>query len=139
MAVQSGKDLLLKIDMTGTGSFETVAGLRSTRLSFNAETVDVSSLESNGWREMLGGAGLKSASISGSGIFRDEGTDDRMRNVFFNGEAAKFQVILPDFGTIEGPFLISSIEYNGTFNGEAAYDLSLTSAGEITFVEHVAP
>lgn len=134
MAVQSGKDLLLKIDMTGTGSYETIAGLRSTRLSFNAETVDVSSLESNGWREMLGGAGLKSASISGSGIFRDEGTDDRLRAVFFNGEAPRFQVILPDFGTIEGPFLISSIEYTGTFNGEAAYDLSLVSAGAITFV-----
>ena len=58
MAVQQGRDLLIKMDMTGDGHFETVAGLRATRISFNAETVDVTSIESEGrWRELLGGAG----------------------------------------------------------------------------------
>ena len=38
MAAQKGRDLLLKIDTTGTGSFLTVAGLRSHTISFNAET-----------------------------------------------------------------------------------------------------
>ena len=42
MGAQKGRDLLLKIDATGTGTFQTVAGLRSHTLSFNAETVDVS-------------------------------------------------------------------------------------------------
>ena len=65
MAVQNGRDLLIKMDMTGDGAFETVAGLRASRLSFNAETVDVTSLESEGgWRELLGGAGMRSASVS---------------------------------------------------------------------------
>ena len=69
MAVQNGKDLLVKIDLNGSGNFQTVAGLRATRVSFNAESVDVTSLESaGGWRELLAGAGVKSASISGSGI-----------------------------------------------------------------------
>ena len=68
MAVQNGKDLLLKVDLTGDGQFETVAGLRATRIGFNAETVDVTSLESaGGWRELLAGAGVKTAAISGSG------------------------------------------------------------------------
>ena len=65
MAAQNGRDLLIKMDMTGDGAFETIAGLRASRLSFNAETVDVTSLESEGgWRELLGGAGVRSASIS---------------------------------------------------------------------------
>ncbi|MCU0900318.1 MAG: phage major tail protein, TP901-1 family [Cypionkella sp.] len=135
MAVQSGKDLLLKLDLTGDGTFETVAGLRATRISFNAETVDVTSLESaGGWRELLGGAGVKSASISGSGVFRDANTDERARQIFFDGEVPEFQVIIPDFGVVEGPFLISSIEYAGSHNGEATYELALASAGELTFV-----
>jgi len=135
MTAQNGKDLLIKVDMTGDGLFETVAGLRATRISFNAETVDVTSLESTGgWREVLGGAGVKSASISGSGVFKDADTDERVRTIFFNGETPDFQVIVPDFGTIEGPFLVSSVEYAGNHNGEATYELSLTSAGEITFV-----
>ncbi|MFT4619213.1 MAG: TP901-1 family phage major tail protein [Polaromonas sp.] len=78
MTVQKGKDLLIKLDLTGTGQFETIAGLRATRITFNAESVDVTSLESaGGWRELLGGAGVKSAAISGSGVFRDAGTDER--------------------------------------------------------------
>lgn len=135
MAVQNGKDLLVKVDMTGSGNFQTVAGLRATRVSFNAESVDVTSLESaGGWRELLAGAGVKSAAISGSGIFRDAASDERVRQVFFDGETPAFQVVIPDFGTVEGPFQVSGIDYAGTHDGEATYELSLASAGQLTFV-----
>ena len=134
MAVQNGKDLLVKIDLTGSGNFQTVAGLRATRVSFNAETVDVTSLESaGGWRELLAGAGVKSAAISGSGIFRDAASDERVRQIFFDGETPDFQVVIPDFGTIEGRFQVGGIEYAGTHDGEATYELSLASAGQLVF------
>jgi TP901-1 family phage major tail protein len=134
MGAQNGKDLLVKVDMTGGGQFETIAGLRATRVSFNSESVDVTSLESQGgWRELLSGAGVKSASISGSGIFRDEGTDERARQLFFDGETPEFQVVIPDFGIVEGAFQVTSLEYAGSHNGEATYELSLASAGALTF------
>lgn len=134
MAAQNGKDLLLKVDMNGAGLFEAVAGLRATRVSFNAESVDVTSLDSQGgWRELLAGAGVRNAAISGSGVFKDEGTDARMREIFFTGVNPDFQVIVPDFGTIEGPFQVTGIEYAGTHDGEATYEVSLASAGELTF------
>ncbi len=134
MAVQNGKDLLVKIDLTGDGNFQTVAGLRATRVSFNAESVDVTSLESGGgWRELLGGAGVKSAAISGSGIFRDAASDERARQIFFDGQVPDFQVVIPDFGTVEGPFQVTAIEYAGTHDGEATYEMALASAGQLTF------
>ena len=134
MAVQNGKDLLVKIDLTSDGNFQTIAGLRATRVSFNAESVDVTSLESQGgWRELLAGAGVKSASVSGSGVFRDEASDERAREIFFNGETPDFQVVIPDFGIMEGPFQVTSIEYGGTHDGEATYDLALASAGPLVF------
>jgi len=134
MAVQNGKDLLVKVDLTGDQQFETIAGLRATRISFNAESVDVTSLESQGgWRELLAGAGVKSASISGSGVFRDANTDERARQIFFDGEVPAFQVIIPDFGIVEGPFQITAIEYAGSHNGEATYEMTLSSAGALTF------
>lgn len=135
MAVQNGKDLLIKVDMVGDGSFQTLAGLRAQRISLNAEQVDVTSLESaGGWRELLAGAGVKSASISGSGVFRDAATDARARQIFFDAEMPEFQVIVPDFGTIEGSFQITAIEYAGSHNGEASFELTLASAGQLTFV-----
>jgi TP901-1 family phage major tail protein len=134
MGAQNGKDLLIKVDMTGGGQFETIAGLRATRVSFNAESVDVTSLESQGgWRELLSGAGVKSAAISGSGVFRDAGTDERARQLFFDGETPEFQVIIPDFGIVEGAFQVTAIEYAGSHNGEASYELSMASAGALTF------
>ncbi|MGY6409701.1 MAG: phage major tail protein, TP901-1 family [Alkalilacustris sp.] len=132
MGAQNGKDLLIKMEIDG--AFATVAGLRATRLSFNAETVDVTSLDSEGgWRELLAGAGVRNASISGSGVFRDAQSDARVRQVFFEAGVAPFQVVIPDFGVVEGPFQIASVEYAGAHNGEATYALSLVSAGALGF------
>lgn len=134
MVAQKGKDLLIKLDTSGTGEFETVAGLRATRISFNAEAVDVTALDSTGgWRELLTGAGVKTASISGSGIFKDAATDERARQVFFDGEIPAWQVIIPDFGIVEGAFQLTAIEYSGDYNGEATYELSMASAGALAF------
>lgn len=135
MSAQNGKDLLIKVDLDGAGNFETLAGLRASRITFNAQTIDTTSMESaGGWRELLDGGGVKSASLSGSGIFRDQATDERARQIFFDGVTPEFQVVIPDFGTVEGSFQITSIEYAGQFDGEANYDLSMASAGLLGFV-----
>ena len=134
MTAQSGRDLLLKVDLDGVGTFETFAGLRATRLSFNAGTVDVTSVESEGgWRELLSGGGAKSAAITGSGVFRDAATDARARQLFFDGAVVAYRVILPDFGVVEGPFQIASLEFAGRHDDEATYELSLASAGALRF------
>ena len=134
MAAQKGKDLLVKLDMSGGGDFQSVAGLRATRITFNAQSVDVTNIGSAGrWRELLAGAGVRSAAISGSGVFRDEASDARAREIFFAGEIPSFQVIVPDFGVIEGPFQITSVEYSGSHDGEAVYELALASAGALSF------
>ncbi|MCV6598445.1 MAG: phage major tail protein, TP901-1 family [Mangrovicoccus sp.] len=133
MPAQNGKDLLLKMDLSGSGDFQTIAGLRATRLSFNAQSVDATSLDSQGWRELLVGAGVRSASVSGSGIFKDAASDAKAREAFFNAEAPQCQVIIPDFGTIEGAFQITGLEYSGNHDGEAAYELNLASAGALSF------
>ena len=134
MAAQKGKDLLLKIDADGLGAFQTVAGLRSRTLAFNAETVDVTHQESAGqWRELLAGAGAKTARITGAGIFKDATSDEIIRGVFFNGVIRDWQVIVPDFGVVQGPFQIAAFELTGRHDGEVSFELSLESAGELTF------
>lgn len=134
MAAQKGKDLLLKVDTTGTGSFSTVAGLRSRSISFNAETVDITHAESAGeWRELLAGAGVKSARVAGAGIFKDANSDAVIRAYVFNGTIREWQIVIPDFGTIEGLFQISSFELSGRHDAEVAFEITLESAGLLTF------
>ncbi|MGB3274551.1 MAG: phage major tail protein, TP901-1 family [Xanthobacteraceae bacterium] len=132
MAAQKGKDLLIKMH-DGTG-FVTVAGLRSRRIAFNAETVDITHAESaERWRELLAGAGVRRASVSGRGLFRDGASDALMRQAFFDGATPACQVVVPDFGIIEGPFQIASLEFSGEHNGEVSFDVALESAGALTF------
>jgi len=132
MAAQKGKDLLVKI-ADGTG-FTTVAGLRSRRIAFNAETVDITHAESAGrWRELLEGAGIKRAAIAGRGLFKDGSSDALMRQTFFDGAVKDYQIVIPDFGAVQGAFQITSLEFAGEHNGEVTYELSLESAGALTF------
>ncbi|MHA6685168.1 phage major tail protein, TP901-1 family [Mesorhizobium sp. A556] len=134
MVAQKGKDLLLKLDSDGGGTFVTVAGLRSKRIAFNSETVDITDADSAGrWRELLEGAGVQRASISGSGIFKDAQSDAAIRLRFFAGEISDWQVAVPDFGTITGPFQITSLEYTGAHDGEVTFEVALESAGAVGF------
>lgn len=132
MSAQKGKDLLVKI-ADGAG-FTTVAGLRTRRLAFNAETVDITHAESaNRWRELLDGAGVKRASVSGRGLFKDAASDALMRQTFFDGSVVNYQIVIPALGTVQGPFQITNLEFAGEHNGEVTYDLALESAGEMAF------
>jgi len=135
MAAQKGKDLLLKVDADGEGAYTTIAGLRTRSIVFNAESVDVTHAESAGqWRELLAGAGVKSARLTGAGIFKDAESDEIVRGYVFNGTIRNWQVVIPDFGTVNGPFHIGSFELTGRHDGEVGFEMALESAGELTFL-----
>jgi TP901-1 family phage major tail protein len=135
MSAQRGRDLLVKIGDGGSPeSFTTVAGLRATTLSFNATTVDVTNADSvDRWRELLAGAGVKSAAFSGSGVFKDAASDGALRAAFFSQATPNFQVVIPDFGTVAGAFQIAALQYEGPYDGEVKLSLSLASAGALSF------
>ena len=132
MVAQKGRDLLLKVD--GGSGYASVAGLRSKRISFNAALVDVTDAESAGrWRELIGGAGVQRAAISGSGIFKDQASDALVRAAFFAGTVLSWQLAIPDFGTVTGAFQITALEYSGSHDGEVLFEIALESAGALAF------
>jgi TP901-1 family phage major tail protein len=134
MSAQRGKDLLIKIgDGASPETFAAVAGLRATTLAFNAQNVDVTNADSaDQWRELLA-AGVKSATITGSGVFKDAASDAALRTAFFAQTLPDFQIVIPHFGTLTGPFKIASLQYEGPYDGEVKISLSLASAGALSF------
>jgi len=84
------------------------------------------------WRELLAG-GIKSATISGNGVFKDAGSDETLRQAFFDQACPDFQIVIPDFGTVTGPFKITALQYDGPFDGEVKLSLTLASAGALSF------
>lgn len=138
MAAQKGASLLLKIGADNAAAasadtYTTVGGLRSTSITMNEETVDVTTKDSSGIRALLANGGVQSCSISGSGVFTDAASESTLRSAFAASDFHNFQIILPDFGTYTGEFQIASLEYAGEYNGEVTYSVSLESSGAFTF------
>lgn len=133
MAVQKGSALLVKV---GNGAspevFTTVAGLRDTSISINAETIDVTNKDSSRVRTLLANAGIKSFSISGSGVFTDSASEQTILTNFSASTFSNYQFLVPDYNTFTGAFQVASIEYAGSYNGEVTYALTFESAGTIT-------
>ena len=135
MSVQRGKDVLLKIQ-DNASNYVTVAGLRSRRIQLSSSTVDITDSASSGrWRELLDGAGLRQASISGSGVFKDENSDELVRTTFFADIIRRWHIIIPEAGTLEGLFQIVSLDYLGDHDRELTFDIALESAGELRITE----
>jgi predicted secreted protein len=44
-----------------------------------------------------------------------------------------FEVIIPDFGTYQGEFMLATLSYSGEYNGETNYDFTLESSGTIAY------
>lgn len=135
MTAQAGRDMLIKLgDGASEESFASVAGLRAKALSLNARTIDATHADSPGqWRELIAGAGVKSAAVTGTGIFLSGEGDSAIRQAFFGGTTPNFQLVIPEFGVIEGPFAVSALEYAGRHDGEATFSISLASAGALSF------
>ncbi len=132
MAAQNGKDLLIKVDLSGAGQFETMVGLRASRISFNAEPVDVTSLESQGgWRELLSGAGTRSVSVSAGGIFLGSQAEARVQAHALAGTIADYELSFEDGARLRGRFLVQQLDFSGDFNGERNYTIQLESSGAV--------
>ena len=131
MSAFLGRDLLLKVD-SGDG-FITVAGLRSKSIRLNARSVDITDEGSNGWTEFLPEAGIRNVAIQGAGVFRDTASDALIRLAFFDQTPLRTQIIIPDFGTLVGDFIVTTLTYGGTYNGEATFELGLSASGQPVF------
>lgn len=139
MAAQKGASLLLKATPAG-GSLTTIAGLRSTSMTLNGETVDITNKSSNPLvsggddvgRELLVGGGVRSMSISAAGVFTDSAVENTMRERAQKGNLATYTLAFGDGDSIAGTFAISSYERAGEFNGEETFSLTMESSGQLT-------
>lgn len=132
MTAQKGSAFLLKIGDGGNPqTFETVAGLRTTQLSINGDTVVVTHKESGGWRELLSGAGTRSVSVSAAGIFLGSNAEDTIRAHALAGTIESYELSFEDGTKLVGSFLVQRLDYAGDFNGERNYTLQLESSGVV--------
>lgn len=132
MPAQNGSAFLLKIGDGGAPvTYETVAGLRTTQLSINGDSVVITHKQSGGWREMLSGAGTRSVSVSAAGIFLGSIAEASVRAHALAGTLDDYELSFEDGERLRGRFLVQRLDYSGDFNGERNYTLQLESSGPV--------
>lgn len=134
MAAQKGSEFLLKIgDGGGPETFATVGGFRDNTFRINNEIIDSTNKDSGGKRQLLAGAGIQSMAATGTGVFVDDAAFATVHAAVLNNTINNWQIIVPDFGTYEGPFQLNSLEFTGNYKGEQKYSITMESAGTVTF------
>lgn len=132
MTAEKGSAFLLKIGDGATPPvYATVAGLRTTQMSVNGEIVNITSKDSGGWRELLSGAGTRSVSVSGNGIFTGSDAEVRIRDNALSGSLDDYELSFESGERMRGRFLVTRLDYSGDYNGERSYTLSLESSGPV--------
>jgi TP901-1 family phage major tail protein len=132
MAAEKGSAFLLKVGDGGTpATYATVAGLRTTQLSINGEAVVITSKDSGGWRELLSGAGVRSVSVAGAGIFTGSAAETRLKSNALAGLLDEYELSFESGERLRGRFLLTKLDYSGDFNGERNYTLALESSGAV--------
>ena len=131
----AGKDFIVKRGNADgpPETFTTVAAMRSTSMTLNGETVDVTTKDDMPWRQLLAGAGVKTMSLSLGGMSTDSATLENLKQDFFDDVHSNYQLINGLGETFAGKFQIASIEESGEYNGAVQFTISLESADEITF------
>jgi len=133
MAAEKGSAFLLKIGDGGAPpAFATIAGMRTTQLSINGEAVVITNKSSAGWRELLPGAGVRSVSVTGAGVFTGSTAETRLKSQALSGGVDDFELTFESGERLQGRFLLTRLDYAGDFNGERTYSLSLESSGPVT-------
>lgn len=122
-ATQSTADVLV---------FRTLGGLRSKELSFSSEAIDVTNVDSNEWKSMLDNSGVRSVSISGSGVYTSETVFTEFRNDFLNNALTCIMLLDAKTGELyEGCFKISELSISGDYDAEGTYSVSAESSGPV--------
>jgi TP901-1 family phage major tail protein len=132
MAAEKGSAFLLKVgDAAATPVYSTVAGLRTTQLSINGDAVVITNKGSGAWRELLSGAGVRSVSVSGAGVFTGSSAETRIKNNALSGLLDDYELSFESGERLRGKFLVARLDYAGDFNGERSYTLALESSGQV--------
>ena len=137
MAIFNGTDLILKVSPTSSGAAVKLMHSQNVSLSMNVDTIDISTKDSAGFRDLLGGQ--KSFSLSADGLMDFEGVaaDTEVDELFTQAlarTAVTFVFGIDDASlyNMSGSGFITSIEVSGGTEDAPTYSVSIEGTGALT-------
>lgn len=142
------KELILKIWDSTAGTYNTVARITGYSFEVNKETVDITSFDSNGWKQFL--VDLLNWNISADGVVMrtaesgKESYEDMMVSILGTDTVLIMQMINPLAYTDStdgeiysheiGNVFLTAMTDTGSVGDKQTYSMSLTGSGTLTHV-----
>lgn len=137
MAIFNGTDLVLTLSSTSGGSEFKTLHATSCSISMNVDTIDVSTKDSAGFRDLIGGQ--KSFSLSADGLMDFTSTasttdPDELFTQMMNRTSVSFTFALatPAGYKYTGSGFITSLEITGGVEDAPTYSVSIEGTDAIT-------
>ena len=139
MAIFNGTDLVLKVSPSDGVADVKLMHSQTVSLSINDDTIDISTKDSSGFRDLIGGQ--KSFSLSADGLMDFAGVagdtePDELFTQAMNRTAVTFIFGLasPTSGmyTYSGSGFITSMEYSAGTEDAPTYSVSIEGSGTLT-------
>lgn len=132
----SGRLVLLAYE-SAPSTFTTIAGFRTNSLEINEQSVDITTKDDAGVRQLLNGNVLRSMTISGEGVVPDNVSLNAIRAAAESGTHVNLRFTIPGDstagGTYTGFFRVTNFGVSGAFDGEATFTASFESDGATTW------
>lgn len=133
----SGLNLILAQEATpGGGTYTTIAGGRVHSISINNQTVDTTTKDDAGIRQLLAAKVLQSYSCSIDGLAKDSATLKALRDAAIASTPLNFRMTTGGDSTAgvtyTGPFIVTSFEERSNHDGAQEFAATFESSGTIT-------
>ena len=128
-----GALFLLEVEIDSV--FTVLAAMRTTTMTVNNETVDVTS-KGDLQRELLENCGIQSVSLKASGCISDATSYAKISYAANTGTLLNCKINSNNGEIFAGAFIISGFETSGEYNKEGLYSITLESADTFNRVDN---
>jgi predicted secreted protein len=135
ISAQKGRLLLLRLaDAEIAGQYNNVAGIRASDISIAGNPADISSKSTEGWREMLSGAGDVQVTVTCSGLFNSDPQLVAVEAASVSGGDLLDAEILSGSGdTFLSSWSVTNFKRSGPYDAAETFDATLQSSGEVVY------
>ena len=133
----NGTDLILKVSPSSGGTEAKLMHSQNVSLSVNVDTIDISTKDSSGFRDLLGGQKSFSLSADGlmdfAGVAADTEVDELLDQMLARTAVTfTFALSTPAGYTLTGSGFITSLEISGGTEDAPTYSCSIEGTGALT-------
>lgn len=113
--------------------YKELGGLRGISYKLYTNAIPSGEITSHIWQNLLKNAGSRKLELTAEGIFTNSEGENLVKDALTNATPLKLRLTQETGEIIEAEFIILELAFDGEYDGERLYQITLENAGEVVF------